>query len=102
MEINVKGYDACVDSQARRHRPYGDPQSLPAPTHCYKDLSMNFVTGLPISAVGKNDSYDSIRVIVNRVTKMVHYKPAKINAPGPVQIILDVAARHHGLPNRNR
>ena len=99
IETNVKGYDACLDSQARRHKPYGDPQSLPAPTHRYKDLPMNFVTGLPISAVGKNDSYDSILIIVDRLTKMVHYEPAKIDAPGLAVAILDVVVRHHGLPD---
>ncbi len=32
---------------------------------------MDFVTGLPISANWKDDSYDSILVIVDRLTKMV-------------------------------
>ena len=44
----VKGCDVCLASKAVRHKPYGDLQSLPVPTHCWKDLSMDFVTGLPI------------------------------------------------------
>ena len=53
---------------------------------------MDFVTELPISTDWKGDSYDSILVIVNRLTKMVHYKPVKvtINAPGLAEVILDV------------
>lgn len=45
---------------------------------------MDFVTGLPISTDWKSDSYDSFLVIVDRLTKMVHYEPVKvtINAPG--------------------
>ena len=52
-----------------------DLQFLPIPTLRWKDLSMDFVIGLPISTDWKGTSYDSILVIVDRLTKMVHYKP---------------------------
>ena len=60
---------------------------------------MDFVTGLPLSADWKGDSYDSILVIVNRLTKMVHYELVKvtIDAPGLAEVIIDVVVRHHGL-----
>ena len=45
----VRGCDVCLASKAVRHKPYGDLQSLPVPTHRWKDLSIDFVTGLPIS-----------------------------------------------------
>ena len=101
VEAYVKGCDVCLGSKAVRHKPYGDLQSLPVPTHRWKDLSMDFVTGLPISTDWKGDSYDSILVIVDRLTKMVHYEPVKvtIDAPGLAEVILDVVVRHHGLPN---
>ena len=62
---------------------------------------MNFVTGLPISTNWKGDSYDSILVIVDWLTKMVHYKPVKvtIDASGLAKVILNVVFRYHGLPN---
>ena len=62
---------------------------------------MDFVTGLPISTNWKEDSYDSILVIVDWLTKMVHYEPVKItiDAPGLAEVIIDVVVRHHGLPN---
>ena len=74
---------------------------MPVPTHCWKDLLIDFVTGLPISMDWKGDSYDSILVIVNRLTKMVHYKPVKvtIDASGLAKVIIDVVVRHHGLPD---
>ena len=95
----VKGCNICLASKAVRHKPYGDLQSLPVPTHCWKDLSMDFVTDLPILTDWKEDSYDSILVIVDRLTKMVHYKLIKvtINAPGLAEVIIDVVVRHHGL-----
>ena len=62
---------------------------------------MDFITGLPISTDWKGDSYDSILVIVDRLTKMVHYEPVKvtIDAPGLAEVIIDVVVRHHGLPD---
>ena len=47
------------------------------------------------------DSYDSILVIVDWLTKMVHYEPVKvtIDASGLAKVILDVVVRHHGLSN---
>ena len=50
VEDYVRGCDVCLASKAVRHKPYGDLQSLPVPTHRWKDLSMHFVTGLPLSA----------------------------------------------------
>ena len=57
------------------------------------------MTGLPLFSDWKNDSYDSILVIVDRLTKMVHYEPVKvtIDAPGLAEVIIDVVVRHHGL-----
>ena len=39
---------------------------------------MDFVTSLPISSDEKGDSYDSILVIIDRLTKIVYYEPVKI------------------------
>ncbi len=61
---------------------------------------MDFVTGLSTLADWKSDSYDSILVIVDRLTKMVHYEPVKvtIDAPGLAEVIIDVVVRHYGVP----
>ena len=62
---------------------------------------MDFVTGLPLSADWKGNSYDSILVIVDLLTKMVHYEPVKvtIDAPGLAEGIINVVVQHHGLPD---
>ena len=101
VESYVHGCDICLASKAVRHKPYGDIQSLSVPTHRWKDFSMDFVTGLPLSAEWKGNSYDLILVIVDRLTKMVHYKPVKvtIDAPGLAKVILDMVVCHHGLPD---
>ena len=60
---------------------------------------MDFVTGLLILVDWKEDNYDSILVIVNRLTKMVNYKPIKmtIDAPGLAEVIINIIAWHHRL-----
>ncbi len=60
---------------------------------------MNFVTGLLISANWKDDNYDSKLVIIDRLTKMVHYEPVKImiDVPSLTEVIIDVVVRHHGV-----
>ncbi len=59
VEAYVKGCDVCLASKAVRYKPYGDLQSLPMPTHRWKDLSMDFVIGLPVSTNWKGKSFDS-------------------------------------------
>ena len=95
----VKGCNVCLSSKTVQHKLYGDLQSLPVPIHYWKDLSIDFVIGLPILTNYKGDSYNSILVIVNRLTKIIHYKPVKatINAPGLAKVIIDIVIKHHGL-----
>lgn len=57
VENYVKGCDVCLASKAVRHKPYGNLQLLPVQTYQGKDLSMDFVTGLPISTDWKGDNY---------------------------------------------
>ena len=99
VETYVRGCDICLTSNTIRYKAYGDLQSLPISTHQLKNLFMDFVTGLPLFADWKGDSYDSILVIVNQLTKMVHYKPVKvtINALRLAEVILDVIVMHHDL-----
>ena len=86
-------------SKAVRHKPYSDLQALTIPTDRWKNFSMDFLTGLPVSTNWKGKSYDSVLVIVDRFTKMVYYEPVKItiNAPGLAEVIFDVVVCHHGL-----
>ena len=53
---------------------------------------MDFVTGLPLSSNWKGNSYNPILIIIDQLTKMVHYEPVMvtIDAPGLAEVILDV------------
>ena len=43
---------------------------------------MNFMIGLPLSANWKCNNFDLILVIVNHLTKIVHYEPVKVTIDG--------------------
>ena len=94
-----KGCNGYLASKAVYHRLYSNLQSLPVSIQHWRDLSIDFVSGLFITTDWKEDSYDSIFVIVDWLTKMVYYKLVKItiNVLGLAKIIINVVMKHHGL-----
>ncbi len=62
---------------------------------------MDFIIGLPVFTHWKGETYDSILVIIDRLTKIVHYKPVKvtIDVPALVEVIIKAVVWHHGLPD---
>ena len=62
---------------------------------------MDFVMGLFISTNWKGETYNSILVIVDWLTKMVYYELVKvtIDTPGLAEVILKVVVSHHNLAN---
>ena len=91
----------CLISKKMTHKPYNDFQSLPVSTYWWKNLLINFITRLPISTNWKRESYNSILVIVDWLTKIVYYKLVKIiiNTPRLIKIIKDMLVWYHGLPD---
>ena len=59
---------------------------------------MDFVIGFSILANKKSDNYDLILVIIDRLTKIVYYKPVKvtINIPSLIEVIINVIIHHYG------
>ena len=101
VEFYVRGCNVCLASKTIRHKPYGNLQQLPVPTYCWKDLSMDFVMGLPQSADWRGNGYDQILVIVNWLMKMIYYELVQttITALALAKVILNIVVRHHGLPD---
>ena len=91
----------CKRSKAPRHRQHGQLSSLPIPTHKWKDLTMDFVPGLPPSRDWNGQVYDSIFVVLDRLTKMAHYTPVlkTITATQLAYVMQREIVCIHGLPD---
>lgn len=100
MWKSVKEYvttcDICSRSKIPRHRPYGLLHPLPIPEKPWSSISMDFIVDLPPSA-----GFDSIFVVVDRLTKMAHFVPCNKTVTGEetAKLFLDNIYRHHGLPD---
>jgi hypothetical protein len=67
----VSECDICQRVKASHLKIAGSLQPLPIPSWKWEDISVDFIVGLPNTF----QRYDSIRVIVDRLTKTTHFLP---------------------------
>ncbi|KAK8948495.1 hypothetical protein KSP39_PZI006255 [Platanthera zijinensis] len=86
----------CKRVKADHGRPGGKLTPLEIPTWKWESISMDFITGLPKSPRG----FDSVWVIVDRLTKCAHFVPYKIDYPMRriAELYLNEVIRLHGVP----
>jgi hypothetical protein len=65
--------DTCQRVKAEHQRPAGLLQLLKIPEWKWEEIKMDFIVGLPRT----HSRYDSIWVIVDRLTKVAHFIPVK-------------------------
>jgi hypothetical protein len=100
MKIEIARYvarcDTCRRVKAIHMKTTGLLQSLPIPTWKWEDISMDFIVGLPRTAKG----FDSIWVIIDRLTKIAHFLPVKTSYPvlTYAQIYIARILSLHGIP----
>ena len=68
----VKQCDTCQHAKHSNAHPAGLLQPLPIPSGPWRDITMDFIEGLPLS-----DGFNTILVVVDRYTKFVHFLPLK-------------------------
>ena len=71
--------DVCCRVKAEHLKPVGTLQPLPIPAWKWEDITMDFITVLPKTSSG----YDSIWVIVDRLTKSAHFLQVKVLVERP-------------------
>jgi hypothetical protein len=78
MKIEIARYvakcDTCRRVKAIHMKAAGPLQSLPIPTWKWEYISMDFIVGLPRTTKG----FDSIWVIIDRLTKIAHFLAVKV------------------------
>ena len=68
----VKNCGTCQRSKAVRHATYGLLQPNEVPDQPWRSIAMDFITDLP-----ESDGYDTILVVIDRLTKMSHFISCK-------------------------
>jgi hypothetical protein len=88
--------DSCQRNKANNQLPAGLLQPLPIPGVAWQSLSMDFVVDLPTT----DQQHDSIMVVVDRLTKMVHLAPCKKTATAAdvAWLFVNHVFKAHGLP----
>ncbi|GJX16811.1 ty3-gypsy retrotransposon protein [Tanacetum coccineum] len=70
-------------------------QPLPAPTAVWEDISMDFITGMPLSM-----GFPVVLVVVDRFTKYAHFAtlPTSFNAHKVAKVFVETVVKHNGIP----
>jgi len=86
---------SCMLAKPSTHGKYGFLHPLPIPNQPWQEVSMDFVTGLPIS-----EGYHTIMVVVDSLTKMRHLIACHttINASKVARLYLQNVWKPHGIP----
>ena len=103
VDSYIRSCDMCARCKSSRHAPYGHLHSLPVPTQPWHSISMDFIVKLPPSkdpSLSNSPSFDSILVMVDRLTKMAYFIPCNetISAPQLAQLYIKYIFPHHGIP----
>jgi hypothetical protein len=90
--------DTCQRVKAEHQRPAGLLQSMKIPKWKWKEVGMDFITGLPRTQRG----YDLIWVIVDRLTMIGHFLPVKTTYSGAklLELYMERIVCLHGVPKK--
>jgi hypothetical protein len=100
MKIEIAQYvarcDTCQKVKAMHLKSAEELQLLPISAWKWEDISMDFIVGLPKTSRG----FDSIWVIVDRLTKSAHFLPVRIEHSAMTYAKLYIAQilSLHGVP----
>lgn len=94
VESFVQQYQICQQAKHELIQSPGLLQPLPIPQGAWKDISMDFIEGLPLS-----DGSNTILVVVDRFTKYSHFIPLKhpFTSQGVAKVVLDNVVKLHGM-----
>ena len=95
MKRYVEGCDTCQQNKNHTEQPAGKLMPNSIPEKSWMHILADFITKLPLA-----QEYDSILVVVNRLTKIVYFIPTteKMSAEGLARLFRDNVWKLYGLP----
>jgi hypothetical protein len=98
IEEYVARCDSCQRIKAEHQRPASSFQPLQIPQWKWDEIGMDFIVGLPRTRAG----YDSIWVVVDRLTKATHFIPVKTTYNNAVlaELYMSRIVCLHGIPKK--
>jgi hypothetical protein len=89
----------CQRSKPPNQKPYGLLNPLPVPAQPWEAIGIDFVGPLPLSQ-DRDGEYDSITVVIDLLTAMVHLVPSRTtyNAREIAELVFAEVYKLHGLP----
>ena len=98
IKLWIQECSACQRNKSSNERPAGLLQPLPVPARRWSDVSLDFITHLPKTRSG----YTAILVVVDRLSKLVHFIPTvdTATAEDVARLFVDNIFVLHGMPER--
>ena len=92
----VESCTGCKRNKTVRQKPAGLLHPLPVPPRPWHSLSMDMIVDLPMTG-----QWDSILVVVDRLTKFAHFIPCAktLDSAGLADLFIQNVIKLHGLPN---
>ncbi|KAH9774757.1 hypothetical protein KPL71_006192 [Citrus sinensis] len=86
----------CQQTKYSTKAPAGLLQPLHIPSLVWDEITMDFITGLPLSR-----GYSSILVVVDRLTKSTHFGAllGNFTAHKTVELFVEIVVKIHGFPS---
>ncbi|VVT58414.1 uncharacterized protein SAPINGB_P006194 [Magnusiomyces paraingens] len=91
----IQSCDNCLHNKPEQRKTQGLLQPLEVPENRWSSVSMDFITGIPMS-----EDFDMILVVVDRLTKRAHFIATTTTLDGPklAQLFMREVTRLHGYP----
>ena len=92
----VENCPVCQMEKSDHTLAKGTLMSTQIPETKWSEISIDFITDLPLSA----NKCDTVLVTVDKATRMVHLAPCRknITAIGTAQLLWNTIVRYHGVP----
>jgi hypothetical protein len=99
----IRKCSSCKQNKNERHAAYGTVQFSKPPEQPWQEITMDFITDLPESEdTASGRCYNSIMVVVDRLTKYNHYLPYRkdFTAEQTAATLINRVFRIHGFPRK--